>query len=233
MQPGKVSTGIDGLDEMLGGGFPKGHIVSVMGAFGTGKTTFGLQFVNRGLTADENCIFISLEEDTDSILKSAENFGWSLQKYFDENRLGLFKLEPADAKSTITRIKSELPPFIKEFNAKRVVFDSISLLNMMFEKEQERRAALFNLCQLLRSSECSAILTAEVKDDNPRRSRYGLVEYTVDGVILLQYDEPGNASEGKLSLRILKMRRAGHSRRIKPYMIGKNGISVHAGAEMF
>jgi len=229
----KVSTGIDGLDEMLGGGLPKGHIAVVMGAFGTGKTTFALQFVNRGLSEGENCIFISLEEDTESILNSAQMFGWDLRKHFDENRLGLYKLEPADARSTIMRIKSELPGFIKEFGASRVVLDSVSLLNMMFDKEQERRSTLFNLCQLLRTTNCTTLLTAEVNDDNQRRSRYGLVEYTVDGVILLQYDEKEGDSEGKLNLRVLKMRRSAHSRRIKPYTIGKNGISVHAGAEMF
>jgi KaiC domain protein len=229
----KVSTGIVGLDEMLMGGIPRGHIAVVMGAFGTGKTTFGLQFINAGLTAGENCIFISLEEDTKSILKSAETYGWNMQKYFDEQKLGLYKLEPADAKNTVTRIKSELPTVIKESKASRVVVDSVSLLNMLFETEQERRTTLFNLCQLLRSSGCTALLTAEVKDDHPNVSRDGLVEYTVDGVILLKYEEPPNASEGKLSLRILKMRRAEHSRRIKPYSIGKNGITVHAGSDNF
>ena len=227
----KVPTGVGGLDELLGGGIPKGHIAVVMGAFGTGKTTFGLQVINQGLVSGEQCIFISLEEDTKSILKSADAFGWNLQKYFDENKLGLYKLEPADAKNTVTRIKSELPSFIKEFKATRVVLDSVSLLNMLFDSDQERRATLFNLCQLLRSTGCTSLLTAEVKDDNPRSSRDGLVEYTVDGVILLQYDEPENASEGKLSLRILKMRRCEHSRRIKPYSIGKNGITVYAGSD--
>lgn len=229
----KVSTGITGLDEMLVGGIPKGHIAVVMGAFGTGKTTFALQFIYAGLTAGENCIFISLEEDKKSILNSAETFGWNMQKYADENKLGLYKLEPADAKNTVMRIKSELPSFIKDSKATRVVVDSVSLLNMLFETEQERRTTLFNLCQLLRSTGCTALLTAEVKDDNPRSSRDGLVEYTVDGVILLSYDEPPNSSEGKLSLRILKMRRSEHSRRIKPYSIGKNGITVHAGSDNF
>lgn len=229
----RISTGISGLDEMMGGGIPRGHIMVVMGTFGTGKTTLALQFINQGLMQGENCIFITLEEDTKSILKNAKAFGWDLQKYFDENTLGLFKLEPADAKNTIMRIKSELPSFIKEFKASRVVLDSVSLLNMMFEKDQDRRSSLFNLSQLLRTTGCTAIMTAEVKDDNPRSSRDGLIEYTVDGVILLQYDESESAGEGKLNLRILKMRRVGHSRRIKPYTISKNGISVHAGAELF
>ena len=73
---GKVSTGIDGLDEMLGGGYPEGHNVVVMGSFGTGKTSHGLQFIWKGLQEGDSCIFISLEEDAET-LRSA-GFAWSL-----------------------------------------------------------------------------------------------------------------------------------------------------------
>lgn len=229
----RVKTGIAGLDEMLQGGLPENHIVLVMGSFGTGKTTFGLQYLVEGLKNNEPCIFISLEEDKDSILKNASAFGWDLSSAVDSKKLGLFKLEPSDAKTTVTRIKSDLPKFVKSFGAKRVVIDSVSLLNMMFSDENERRSNLFNLCQLLRSTGATSLLTAEVKDDNPRSSRDGLAEYTADGVLLLQSDENKEGSEVQLTVRVLKMRRIAHSRRVKPYSITDKGIVVHAGAEVF
>jgi KaiC domain protein len=229
----RVKTGVDGLDEMLQGGLPENHIVAVMGSFGTGKTTLGLQFLVEGLRKNEPCIFISLEEDKDSILKNAAAFGWDLSGALDSKKLGLFKLEPSDAKTTITRIKSELPKFIKSFGAKRVVLDSVSLLNMLFSDENDRRSNLFNLCQLLRSTGATALLTAEVKDENPRSSRDGLAEYTSDGVLLLQSDESKEGGEVQLTIRILKMRRTSHSRRVKPYSITDKGIVVHAGADVF
>jgi KaiC domain protein len=233
MAVARVKTGIEGLDEMLQGGLPENHIVVVMGSFGTGKTTLGLQFMIEGLKNDEPCIFISLEEDKDSITKSAASFGWDLTEALDKKRLGLFKLEPSDAKSTVTRIKSELPKFVKSFGAKRVVVDSVSLLNMMFSDENDRRTNLFNLCQLLRSTGATTLLTAEVKDDNPRSSRDGLAEYTADGVLLLQSDESKEGGEVQLTVRILKMRRTAHSRRVKPYSITDKGLVVHAGADVF
>jgi KaiC domain protein len=233
MDVGRVKTGINGLDEMLQGGLPENHIVLVMGSFGTGKTTFGLQFLLEGLKAGEPCIFISLEEDRESITKNAAAFGWDLTEALDKKKLGLFKLEPSDAKTTITRIKSELPKFVKSFGAKRVVVDSVSLLNMMFADESDRRSNLFNLCQLLRSTGATTLLTAEVKDDNPRSSRDGLAEYTADGVLLLQSDENKEGGEVQLTIRILKMRRTSHSRRVKPYSITDKGIVVHAGADVF
>lgn len=229
----RVRTGIVGLDEMLQGGFPDGHIAVVMGSFGTGKTTFGLQFLVEGLRNGEPCIFISLEEDKDSILRNAMSFGWDVSPALEEKKLGIFKLEPSDAKTTVTRIKSDLPKFIKTFGAKRVVIDSVSLLNMMFSDESERRSNLFNLCQLLRSTGATSLLTAEVKDENPRSSRDGLAEYTADGVILLQAEENKEGGEVQLTLRILKMRRIAHSRRVKPYSITDKGIVVHAGADVF
>jgi len=233
MAENRVKTGVDGLDEMLQGGLPENHIVVLMGSFGTGKTTFGLQFLMEGLRNDEPCIFISLEEDKDSIVKNAAAFGWDLTNAIEKKKLGLFKLEPSDAKTTITRIKSELPKFIKTFGAKRVVLDSVSLLNMMFSDESDRRSNLFNLCQLLRSTEATVLMTAEVKDDNPRSSRDGLAEYTADGVLLLQSDEQKEGGEVQLTIRILKMRRTAHSRRVKPYSISDKGIVVHAGADVF
>jgi len=229
----RVKTGVSGFDEMLQGGLPVNHIVVVMGSFGTGKTTLGLQYLVEGLKQNEPCIFISLEEDKDSIACNAASFGWDLQQAIDSKKLGLFKLEPSDAKTTITRVKSELPKFVKSFGAKRVVIDSVSLLNMMFTDENERRANLFNLCQLLRSTGATTILTAEVKDDNPRSSRDGLAEYTADGVVLLQADEDKESGEVQLTIRILKMRRTNHSRRVKPYSITDKGIVVHAGADVF
>jgi KaiC domain protein len=229
----KVKTGVAGLDEMLQGGLPENHIIAVMGSFGTGKTTLGLQFLVEGLRNGEPCIFISLEEDKDSILRNASSFGWDLSGALDKKKLGVFKLEPSDAKTTITRIRSELPKFVKTFGAKRVVLDSVSLLNMMFTDENERRANLFNLCQLLRTTGATVLLTAEVKDENPRSSRDGLAEYTADGVLLLQSDEDKESGEVQLTIRILKMRRTAHSRRVKPYSITDKGIVVHAGAEVF
>lgn len=228
-----VKTGIDGLDEMLGGGLPRSQAVAVMGSFGTGKTTFGLQFINQGLREGEKGIFISLEEDQESILGNARSYGWDLQPYIDQKKLAIVKLEPTDAKTTISRVKSELPEFIKGFGASRIVLDSVSLLNLLFESDHEKRSNLFSLIQMIKKTGATCIMTAEVSDDNPNASRDGLVEYAVDGVIALRYEEVKERSEVQLTVRVMKMRRVQHSRRVKPYAITGQGIEVHAAAEAF
>jgi KaiC domain protein len=213
-----VSTGVEGLDEMLGGGLPKNHIVTVLGAFGTGKTTLSLQFIMRGLAKGE---------------KNAQSYGWDLQKFQDDGTLAIVKLEPADVKTTLTRVKSELPEFLGKFGADRLAIDSISLLNMMFQDEVERRTQLFELYQQIKSTGATTLLTAEAKDDNPRSSRDGLVEYVSDGVILLLFNEPERSKETQLVIQIVKVRRRKHLRQKKPYLITGHGIEVHTEADVF
>jgi len=228
----RVLTGIDGLDEMLGGGVPRGHTVTVLGSFGTGKTTFGIQFLVQGLINGEKGIFITLEEDVDSILASASAFGWDLATPLKEKRLAIVKLEPADARTTVTRVRSELPKFIKDFGADRVVVDSVSLLNMMFPDEMERRSRLFGLSQQIKSTGATALFTAETKDGNPLSSRDGLVEYISDGVVSLRSREK-ESGDVQLTMQVMKMRRMKHSRAIKPYTIDDDGINVHVDVEVF
>ncbi len=151
----------------------------------------------------------------------------------DKQLFSLVKLEPNDAKTTISRVKSELPDFINRFGAARIVLDSVSLLNMMFETDHDKRSNLFTLIQMIKKTGATCLMTAEVKDDNPNASRDGLIEYAVDGVIALRYDESIEKGEIRLTIRVLKMRRIQHSRRVKPYTITSKGIEVHAGAENY
>jgi KaiC domain protein len=216
---------------MLFGGIPIGSTVVVMGSFGTGKTTFGLQFLNQGLAEGEKGIYISLEEDKESILADAEAHGWDLRTKLNEKQMEIVKLEPNDAKVTIQRIKSELPEFIKKFGASRIVIDSVSLLNLLFDNDHDRRTNLFNLSQMVKKTGATLLMTAEVKDDNPFASRDGLIEYVADGVISLRYLEIPTRNELMLSLRIIKMRRTEHSRKITPYSITNKGLEVHVGSE--
>src|SRR5438094_8765858 len=232
IQEGFVLTGIDGLDEMLGRGVPTGHIITVLGSFGTGKTTFALQFLMQGLINGEKAIFISLEEDPESVIANAASFGWDLPTYIKRKKLHIVKLEPADAKTTVTRIRSELPDFIKRSGASRVAIDSISLLNMLFADDKERREKLFALCKQLKSTEATCIFTAEVKDDNPRSSRDGLVEYVSAWVIGLRFTERENGEE-QLGMQVIKTRRLRHPRSAKPYSITEQGLAVHGDMEVF
>ena len=226
-----LSTGIDGLDEMLEGGVPRGHALCVVGSFGTGKTTFALQFITEGLMEGEKAVYVTLEEDVPSILSSASKFGWDLQKFLDKKTLAIYKLEPTDMKATIGRLKADLPDFLKKFGAARVAVDSVSLLNMLSPDEGERRLRLFSLAEQIKKGGATSVFTAETRDDNPKASRDGLAEYVADGVISLRLQERANGEVQPL-IQVVKMRRVRHQRRVRPYSITEHGIVVHADVDM-
>ncbi len=73
-----LKTGVDGLDAILGGGIPEGHIVAVVGMYGTGKTMLGLHFIYEGLKNGETCMIISFDEDEESLIANAKSVGMDL-----------------------------------------------------------------------------------------------------------------------------------------------------------
>jgi KaiC domain protein len=228
----RLSTGIDGLNKMMGGGIPLGHTVAVIGPAGTGKTTFGLQFVWDGLIRDQKCIFISLEEEEEALLKTALSYGWNLRPYVERGDLSLIKLDPADISTSMERLESDLPSIIASFGASRVVVDPFTLLEMLVVDEMERRRKIFELCRMIGNSGTTTILTSEVARDNPYVSRFGLVEYVVDGIILLHRVLSEDRSRAQLAIELVKMRRTDHSKEVKPYTITQKGIIVHSNLKI-
>src|SRR5690348_15699824 len=127
----RVSSGIAGLDEMLRGGFPAGHVVLVTGLPGTGKTCFGLQFLASGLSAGEPGLFLSLEEELPALVATARQFGWPFEAATEKKTLQLVRLDPKEARQSLTRIQSDLPKQLASLGVRRIVVDSVSLLNML------------------------------------------------------------------------------------------------------
>jgi len=228
-----VPTGIGGLDEMLGGGFPAGHVVLVTGMPGTGKTCFGLQFLSEGLARGETGVFLSLEEDAPQLLASARQFGWPVDAAVKSKALQILRLDPKETKQNLHRIQGELGKELAALGARRIVVDSVSLLNMLSDDEPGRRATLFALAAACRGAGATTVLTAEADPRHPEVSRDGLSEYVADGVVLLGYSTAADGLRVGLSLRILKMRRTAHARSVQPYAFGPSGITVDAKAVDF
>ncbi len=226
----KVPTGIAGLDEMLGGGFPKGHVVLVAGLPGTGKTCLGLQYLFAGVALGEKGVFLSLEEDVPQLLDTARQFRWPADAAMRAGTLKVIRLDPKETRQSLHRIQGELGKELTATGAARIVVDSVSLLNMLSDDEPSRRATLFALAGACRESGATTVLTAEADPRHPEVTRDGLSEYVSDGVVLLGYRTAADGHRVGLSLRILKMRRTPHVRTVQPYSITANGIQVDARA---
>ncbi len=229
----RVPTGVGGLDEMLGGGFPTGHVVLVTGLPGTGKTCVGLQFLMAGTAAGEKGVFLSLDEDVAPLLESDRQFHWPVDAAVSAGMLKILRIDPKETRQSLHRIQGELGKELTGLGARRIVVDSVSLLNMLSDDESGRRSTLFALAAACREAGATTVLTAEADPLHPEVSRDGLSEYVADGVLLLGYRTGPDGHRVGLSLRVLKMRRTAHARTVQPYSIGPNGIAVDAKAVDF
>ena len=228
----RIDLGIEGLDQMIQGGIPSSHLMVVIGSPGTGKTTFGLQFLHHGLEQGENVVFITLEQSRESILDTADERGWEFDHYEREDRLAIVDLDPVEMANSLENIRGEFPQLIREFGADRLVLDSVSLLEMMYDDQARRRTEVFDFTRSLKEAGVTTMFTSEANEDNPYASRHGIIEYLTDAVFVLQYVR-GDTQETRLAVEIQKIRNANHSRATKPYAITLDGIDVYQQASIF
>ena len=229
----RLDIGIDGLDDMILGGVPRRSLMVAVGSAGTGKTTFGLQFLNHGLENGESAVYITLEESYERILDTAGEKGWDFEGYVDEDRLAVVDIDPIEMANSLDSIQNDLPGLIEEFGADRLVLDSVSLLEMMYESAPKRRSQVFGFTRALKNAGITTLLTSEASEDNPYTSRFGIVEYLADAVFVLQYVRESDFRETRLAIEIQKIRDANHSRATKPYELTESGISVYRQANIF
>ncbi|WP_144796303.1 KaiC domain-containing protein [Halorubrum depositum] len=229
----RTDVGIEGLDEMILGGVPSRSLLSVIGGAGTGKTTFALQFLNEALESDRKGIYITLEQTRESIFSTAEEKGWSFREHADEDRLAVVAIDPIEMANSLASIRNDLVRLIAEFDADRLVLDSVSLLEMMYDHPAKRRSEVFGFTRSLKEAGVTTLLTSEANQETPYASRHGIVEYLTDAVFVLQYVRGSDFRETRLAVEIQKIRDANHSRETKPYEITDTGISVYGQANIF
>lgn len=229
----RIDLGIEGLDQMIQGGVPRRSLMVTIGSPGSGKTTFGLQFLNHGLKQGNAAVYITLEETQQRVIRSATEKGMPFDEYMDAGKLAVVDFDATDMAHSLRTIQSELVELINEFGATRLVLDSVSLLEMMFESRTVRRNEIYDFTQKLKAAGVTTMLTSEASDDNPYVSRYGIVEYLTDAVFILQYVRPDDFQETRTAVEIQKIRDAYHSREKKPYEISDEGISVYRQATLF
>ncbi|MXR51842.1 KaiC domain-containing protein [Halovenus sp. WSH3] len=228
----RIDLGIEGLDNMIQGGVPERHLIVTIGSAGTGKTTFGLQFLHHGLQNGEDAVFITLEQSHEAIIATANEFGWDFESFESEDRLAIVDLDPVEMANSLDNIQAELPQLIRDFDADRLVLDSVSLLEMMYDNQAKRRTEVFDFTRSLKKAGVTTFLTSEASESNPYASRHGIIEYLTDAVFVLQYVR-GETQETRLAVEIQKIRNANHSREKKPYEMTEHGLSVYQQANIF
>jgi KaiC domain protein len=229
----RIELGVEGLDAMIQGGVPQRSLMVAIGSAGTGKTTLGLQFLECGLQEGERAVYITLEETRERVIRSATEKGFPFDEYADDGRLAVVDIDPVEMANSLQSIRSELPRLVSEFGASRLVLDSVSLLEMMYDNRATRRNEIYDFTKSLKEAGVTTLMTSEASEDSAYASRHGIVEYLTDAVFVLQYVRPSDFRETRLAIEIQKIRDANHSRETKPYEITGEGISVYRQANIF
>ncbi len=235
-------TGIPGLDDMLGGGIPRGHTVSVFGGPGAGKTTFSLQFLHNGAAMyNEPGIYISLDESICDIKRNVGAFGWDFEKLEKEQKMvfldaSFFKRisdvvkVPEDEKKnekgySISSLRNLIEDTIQEMDAKRVVVDPMSTLIFQYPDLNERRLAVIDLLTTLRSRpDCTSLIIMDLRSSTLERE-YQIEEFLTQGTIILQTMAQPESGLARVGL-IEKMRGTEHDTQPHPYLITKQGVTI-------
>ena len=124
-----IHTGIAGLDAILRDGLPKGNVILVEGAAGTGKTLFGMEFIYRGITQyQEPGMIVSFEVAPQKLIRDAAHFGWDLAALQQQNRLKLLFTSPQVLSQELASPDSLLLEVAAQMGAQRLFIDGISLL---------------------------------------------------------------------------------------------------------
>ncbi len=242
----RVKTGIEGLDELIEGGFPEKRSMLVSGACGTGKTIFSMQYIYNGaIKYNEPGIYVTLDERPELIREDVMRFGWDLRKLEEKKmlsiidgsvaRIGMPSEEEFSLPMTgfdLDKLLLEIMRVTKRIGAKRAVIDSIPALGFNFENENETRKAILKLSYMLMRIGVTSIMTSEIQEGAAKYGRYDVEEYVVDGVIVLHYSGIGGGGTNR-TIHIRKMRSTKHSEDLHPLTITKNGIHVQGIEEAY
>lgn len=225
----KAPTGIDGLDEVTGGGFPAGRPTLVCGAAGSGKTLLAMEFLVRGATQyDEPGVFMTFEERAEELTQNVRSLGFDLDDLVEKQMLSLdyVHVERSEIDETgeydLEGLFVRLGFAIDSIGAKRVVLDTIETLFGGLSNVAILRAELRRLFRWLKDKGVTAVITGERGDS--ALTRHGLEEYVSDCVILL--DHRVNDQTATRRLRIVKYRGTVHGTNEYPFLIDEDGISV-------
>lgn len=233
-----MPTGVEGLDEIVGGGFPRGSNIVISGVPGSGKTLLSAQFLYKGITEQgEPGVFVTLMQRPQSILRNMKKFGMDFEYLISRKKIVLVDANPARGELSLTEAgrHAGLPEFtaqglsevirgkVYEIGAKRVVIDPLTALLIHYKEDFETELEVVRLLYELEKLGCTVLLTSE-----PRlqaKDHFPLEHFISDGVIMMELLQTGAGIVR--GLQIMKLREVEHDCDFHLYKITQGGIVVY------
>jgi circadian clock protein KaiC len=220
-----ISTGIEGLDEMLGGGTLRGNAMLVAGPVGTGKTTVAVHFLAEGGRRREPGVLVIFEETTPKYLDQAKTMGFDLDEMSKAGLLEIVYVRPLDLSVDETLYAIQVA--VDKIQARRVVLDSISGLEAALAPafKEDFLESLYRLLGALTGVGVTILLTVELTEPyNEMRFTPHSISFLTHDIVLQRYYE----LEGELRtfMTVVKTRARQHSRELRAYTVTPKGLEV-------
>ncbi len=222
IQSGSASSGIKGLDKMLGSGLSRSTSTLVAGSAGCGKTVMGLHFIANGIINKEPCVIVSFEDEEKEMVRFAQGFGLDLKKYIDEDIFRFIYIPHGYVNPD--ELTLQLDKVVSEIGAKRVLFDSISGLSQAISDSEELRIYILAIKKYLTNKNITSIFTYELPQIVGFVSIPDVgLPFVMDSIILLRNIEI--KAKIRKSILILKMQ-GEFDNEIREFVISSNGITI-------
>lgn len=225
---GRIKSGIPGLDGLIEGGFIKGSVNLIAGKTGSGKTLACLQILYKGAKDyNEPGLYISTSGQTAEDLRNdaRASFGWDLKAL---EKKGLFKIIEL-APYRVKNLPKVLAKILEKAKYKRVVIDSESMFGLYLQNPFEERAIMFKILKKFKQKNITVFLTAEILEESKGLSRFGVIEFLADSIVLINFLM--FASRYNRVLAVRKMRRTDHDEYLHPVVFTSDGIEIKKALE--
>jgi len=222
---GRVPAGVPGFDELVEGGLMERSVTGIVGTAGTGKTTFGMQFVYSGAKDfGDNGLFVSFSESSDQIRLVASRLGMS--RFGDLEELAKLKIMTITAETnTPEGVILHLQTLLEEVNPKRVVFDDVTALEAITDGDEFYRL-LNTMAKLAQKGGATVVLSITTNEIVGTSITGRSVSTVMDGIVMLRYVEVEGVMER--TMVVLKMRGTKHDLSIRRFVIDEGGIVIES-----
>ncbi len=216
----RVPTGVKNFDNLIEGGLDKDSTNLIVGNSGAGKSIFATQFLVEGIKRGEKCLYVTFEEKKEEFYENMAAFGWNLEQLEKKGDFVFLEYTPEKVRTMLEEGGGIIENIVLRKKITRVVIDSITSFELLFDSDIEKREASLSLFNLLRKWKCTSLLTYE-GDPFKGKTKSRTVEFESDSILLIYFVR--NKKERQRYIEVLKMRGTNHSRNVYPAFIEKNG----------
>ncbi len=219
----RIRTGVEGLDELIGGGLIKGEVVLLAGSTGSGKTIFSSQFIYNGAAQyGERGVYATFEEDEISLKRNMERLGLDLERLERDGKIrvvGLHAMRDVGLNANLDFVLKT----VREVKAERLVIDSLTAFLIGTGEKFEYRTLMHLFYKILKKMGCTTLMTCSVPSGS-KTLGLGIEEFIADSVIVLENVIVD--TELKTRFLIRKMRGTSHSRTFHDVIVGDKGLKI-------